>query len=37
MLRPGDGISPMRLPEIIEKKAVRDLDSGHMLKIEDFQ
>jgi N-acetylneuraminate synthase/N,N'-diacetyllegionaminate synthase len=37
MLRPGDGISPMRLPEIIKKKAVRDLDSGHMLKIEDFQ
>jgi N,N'-diacetyllegionaminate synthase len=37
MLRPGDGISPMRLPEIIEKKAIKDLDSGHKLKMEDFQ
>ncbi len=37
MLRPGDGLSPMRLPEIIGKKAFRDLDSGHMLKLEDFQ
>jgi N-acetylneuraminate synthase len=36
MLRPGDGISPMRMEEFIGKICQRDLSSGHPLKIEDI-
>lgn len=36
-LRPGDGISPMKIPEIIGKSFLRDLDSFAKLKFEDFE
>jgi N-acetylneuraminate synthase len=36
MLRPGDGISPMRMDELIGKICQRDLSAGHQLKIEDI-
>ena len=31
MLRPGDGISPMRITEIIGKKALHNLSRGRKL------
>ncbi len=37
MLRPGDGISPMRVPEILGKVALYDLFSGHKIKMEDIK
>lgn len=36
MLRPGDGISPMRMDEIIGKICDRDLPAGHQLKMADI-
>jgi N-acetylneuraminate synthase len=36
MLRPGDGISPMRMDELMGKICQRDLSAGHQLKIEDI-
>ena len=36
MLRPGDGISPMKLDEITGKKAAKDLFQGHKLTEGDF-
>jgi N,N'-diacetyllegionaminate synthase len=36
MLRPGDGISPMRMREVIGKKVLNDLPFGHKLTINDF-
>lgn len=36
MLRPGDGISPMRMEELMGKICQRDLSAGHQLKIEDI-
>lgn len=36
MLRPGDGISPMRMDEIIGKICDRDLPTGHQLKMADI-
>jgi len=36
MLRPGDGISPMRMRDIIGKLAAVDLSAGQKLTIEDI-
>ena len=36
MLRPGDGISPMKMRNIIGKKVAKDLDFGHKLTPEDL-
>ena len=36
MLRPGDGISPMRMDEIIGRSVKRRLDAGHKLSIDDL-
>ena len=36
-LRPGDGISPMLIPEIIGKKFRNDLKPFSKLKFEDFE
>jgi N-acetylneuraminate synthase/N,N'-diacetyllegionaminate synthase len=36
MLRPGNGISPMRMDELMGKICQRDLSAGHQLKIEDI-
>ena len=36
MLRPGDGISPMRMEELLGKICQRDLSAGNQLKIEDI-
>ncbi|WP_276091116.1 N-acetylneuraminate synthase [Pedobacter sp. JY14-1] len=36
MLRPGDGISPMRMHEIIGKTLNKDLLTGHKLSFEDL-
>lgn len=36
MLRPGDGISPMRMYELIGKKINRDLPAGHKLAMKDI-
>lgn len=36
MLRPGDGISPMRMHEIIGKKVNRALEASYKLSIEDL-
>ncbi|MFN9998043.1 MAG: SAF domain-containing protein [bacterium] len=36
MLRPGDGISPMRMKDVIGKRVSKDLLSGHKLTLEDF-
>lgn len=35
MLRPGDGISPMRMKDVIGKRVVKDLLTGHKLTLED--
>ena len=36
MLRPGNGISPMRLKKILGKKTKKDLIAGHKLNLKDF-
>ena len=36
MLRPGDGISPMRMKDVIGKRVVKDLLTGHKLTLEDI-
>ncbi|MCE2971983.1 MAG: N-acetylneuraminate synthase [Sediminibacterium sp.] len=36
MLRPGDGISPMRMKDVIGKRVSKDLLAGHKLTLEDF-
>ena len=36
MLRPGDGISPMRLNEVLGRKVLKDLVEGHKLGEEDL-
>ncbi len=36
MLRPGNGISPMRMRSIIGKKVISDLKAGHKLSLEDI-
>lgn len=36
MLRPGNGISPMRMKELIGKVCQHDLSAGHQLKFEDI-
>ena len=36
-LRPGDGISPMRIPQIIGKKFSRDLNQYDKLELSDFE
>ncbi|MBA2744879.1 MAG: N-acetylneuraminate synthase [Flavisolibacter sp.] len=36
MKRPGIGISPMRLNEVIGRKLMKDLDTDHLLSNEDF-
>lgn len=36
MLRPGDGISPMRLNNVISRRLSRDLPKGHKLREEDL-
>ena len=36
MLRPGDGISPMKMRNIIGKKVVKDLNFGHRLTPDDL-
>ena len=37
MLRPGDGISPMLLNQIIGKKIKKDFFAGHKLNLNDFE
>lgn len=37
MLRPGNGISPMKLRDILGKKINKDLSAGSILMIEDLQ
>ena len=34
--RPAGGISPMRLDEVVGRRAARDLDSGALLHVKDF-
>jgi len=36
MLRPGDGISPMRIKDVIGKRVLINLSSGHKLTLEDI-
>jgi N,N'-diacetyllegionaminate synthase len=36
MLRPGDGISPMKMDELVGKTICRDLLAGHKLTLSDF-
>jgi len=36
MLRPGDGLSPMRIDEVVGKKAQRDIVEGHKLSEADL-
>lgn len=36
MLRPGDGISPMKMRELVGKKLTSDLPAGHKLHYADF-
>jgi N-acetylneuraminate synthase/N,N'-diacetyllegionaminate synthase len=36
MLRPGDGISPMRVNDIVGRKLNADLPEGHKLREEDL-
>lgn len=36
MLRPGDGISPMQLHDLVGKKLNHPLKSGHKLAVQDF-
>lgn len=37
MLRPGDGISPMKMDEVIGKRIKMDLNIGHKLMLTDIQ
>ena len=37
MLRPGDGISPMLLNQVIGKKIKKDFFAGHKLNLNDFE
>lgn len=37
VLRPGTGISPMRIDELIGRKTARDLASGELLKEDDLE
>lgn len=37
MLRPGNGISPMRMDEVIGKKVIRPIQANQQLKWEDFE
>jgi len=37
MLRPGDGISPMLMDEVIGKAAIDDLQAGHKLSFKDLR
>lgn len=37
MIRPGDGISPMRMEEVIGKKAKTDLKENHKLSFADLE
>lgn len=36
MLRPGDGISPMRLNSVVSRKPTRDIEAGEKLNMEDI-
>ena len=36
-LRPGDGISPMEIPNLIGKKFKKDIESFTKLKFDDFE
>lgn len=36
MLRPGDGISPMKMDDVIGKELTKNLTAGHKLTFEDF-
>ena len=36
MLRPGDGISPMKLDTVVGKKVMCDLEAGHKLNYQDL-
>lgn len=36
MLRPGDGISPMKMDELVGKKVNKDLKTGHKLSLLDL-
>ena len=36
MKRPGDGISPMKLGNVINKIPIKDLPKGHKLSINDL-
>ena len=36
MLRPGDGISPMKIAEVTGKKLSKHLNAGHKLTFEDL-
>ena len=35
--RPGIGISPLEIPNIVGKKYLRDISKGELLKNEDFK
>jgi len=37
MLRPGDGISPMQMRDLIGKKVIRDLPKGYKLTMADIE
>jgi N-acetylneuraminate synthase/N,N'-diacetyllegionaminate synthase len=37
MLRPGDGISPMNMAQIIEKKVNKNLLAGHKISFNDLE
>ena len=37
MLRPGDGISPMLLNQVIGKKIKKHFFAGHKLNLNDFE
>ena len=36
MLRPGDGLSPMLLPQLLGRTVARNLPAGHKLTWNDF-
>jgi N-acetylneuraminate synthase/N,N'-diacetyllegionaminate synthase len=36
MLRPGDGISPMKMDTVVGKKVLYDLEAGHKISYQDF-
>ena len=36
MLRPGDGISPMKYHELIGRKLIKSLPKGQKLSFQDF-